>query len=217
MIALACQITDQGWMVAFTLIIAATTIVYAFFTALLWRQTKKSADATALLAQSAKDTAEAAIELNRPMLGIDEVKWLPIPNVTPIVVPGARHIVVNLKNFGSLYARRVVIEWKSYIQGPNETRNSGFPPTSDLPKDASLPVDLAVGVKPEDAARMREGREHYKISIQADYSTPDEKRRWRYKAVRAFHAASNTFTMDDQVPDTTERLTSGTIPKTLPN
>ena len=209
---LICQITDQGWMVLFTLVIAVTTVVYAVFTGLLWKQTKESADAakksaeaTAVLAQSAKDTAEAAIELNRPMLGIDHVEWLNRPDVKTHVVPGAHHIVVNLKNFGSLYAKRVVVEWKSYMESPQENRNVGFQPPFDLPKDASVDVDLAVTVaSSHDAQRMREGRDRYKIFIQADYSTPDEKRRWRYKAVRAFHPASDTFTMDDQVADTTE-------------
>lgn len=101
---LASEITDQGWMVIFTFVIAIATIVYALFTYFLWQQTKKAADATALLAQAAKDTAETAIELNRPMLGIDEIKWLPIPNVSPVLIPGVQHIVVNLKNSGSLYA-----------------------------------------------------------------------------------------------------------------
>lgn len=35
------------------------------------------------------------------------------------------------------------------MQALNETRNSGFPAAFDLPKDASLPVDLSVGVKPK--------------------------------------------------------------------
>lgn len=48
------------------------------------------------------------------------------------------------------------------MQASNETRNSRFQLPFDLPKDASLPVDLAVGVKSEDVARMREGHEHYK-------------------------------------------------------
>lgn len=201
---LACQITDQGWIVVFTLVIAFTTVGYAIFTGLLWLQTKRSADATALLAQAAKDTAEAAIELNRPMLGISEVQWLasPAERDSNALIPAPHHLVVTLKNFGSLYAKRVAVSWKFYRQAPNDGRADGVQQPFDLARDASCPIDTCVRVEVQDVRPIVERRDHYKVSIQAEYSTPDEKRRWRYKAVRVFHFP-NTFTMDDQIVDTT--------------
>lgn len=194
-------------MVIFTLVIAVATIVYAAFTCFLWRETKKSADAAAALALAAKETAETAIELNRPILGIAEVQWLPlsVENSFNALVPAPHHIVVTLKNFGSLYAKRVVVNWKFYRQAPNDGRAEGLQQSFDLAQGALCPIDLFVRIETQDVRPILEGRENYKVLIQAEYSTPDERWRWLYEAARVFHWPS-TFTLDEQIRDTIKEI-----------
>lgn len=55
-------ITANGVIATFTLVIALATIVYVIFTVLLWRETKKSADAAATSARAATLSANAAQE-----------------------------------------------------------------------------------------------------------------------------------------------------------
>lgn len=200
-----CFLTPDLTTAAFTGVLTVATIVYVIFTCLLWRETKKSADAAGKLAQSAKDSADAAIELNRPNLGIEEVQLLPTSSLgegIKALVPGARQIIVTLKNYGSISAQGVMVDWKSYFQAENETRNNGRQGPIDVAQGASCPINLSVLIKPEDVQRMRGSAETYKVRIQAEYSAPYGKRRWRYTAVRDFKM-SFAFAMDEQTPDRT--------------
>lgn len=205
-----CLLTPDLATAAFTGVLTFATIVYVIFTCLLWRETKKSADAAAKLAQSAKDSADAAMELNRPNLGVDKVQLLPISSLgedIQALVPGARNVVVTLKNYGSISAQRVIVDWKSYMQAENETRNNGQQGPIDLAQGASCPINLSVLINREDVQRIRDSAESYKVKIQAEYSAPYGKRRWRYTAVRAFSKMPFAFAMDDQTLDRTMVVT----------
>lgn len=203
------QILNPAWVTAvFTGVLTAATIFYVIYTRRLWHETMKSADAAMRASLAAKQSADAVVELNRPMVGIAEVALLGFPDVArnvSAVVPGVRQIVVTLKNYGATYAKHIDVEWTSFMQATNETRNRGNHGPLDIAQGASVPINLSVRFSNEDATRIAGGGDNYKIQIQAEYSTPDGKSRWRYNAVRVFRLPS-TFTMDDQVPDRTEQI-----------
>lgn len=200
----------EGMTALFTGVLTLATIFYVVFTFLLWRETKKSADAAAKLAQAAKDSADMAAELNRPILGIAEVTLVEVPGAhlpgVRAIIPGVRQIIVTLQNYGTFYAKGVLLEWKAYMQATNETRNDSRQGPIDIAHGATCPINLSVSISPDDVARISKGGANYKIQIQAEYSTPDEQRRWKYTAVRVLSPPS-TFTMDDQTPDRTDKIT----------
>lgn len=195
-------------------VLTLATILYAIFTYQLWRETKKageaaakSADAAAMLAQSAKDSADAAIELNRPFLGVAEIQLPQLPGIAEnvkAVVPGARRILITLKNDGSV-SGRVMVDWKCYMQTESETRSDGHQGPIDIGPGSSCSITLSVRIDPNDAGRIRDGREYYKVKLQAEYSAPFGKRSWRCTAVRVL-GKDSTFSMDEQMPDRTEQI-----------
>ncbi len=104
----------------FTGVIAISTVVYMIITALLWKATKQSVDASRKSLEIAERTFEAS---HRPYLGIDRVS-----RKTP---PGDPRwwIVVRVRNFGNLPAPDVEMEAVVQIDGKLIGEKHFIPPS----------------------------------------------------------------------------------------
>jgi hypothetical protein len=103
----------------FTAVIAFSTVAYMIITALLWKATKQSVDASRRSVEIAEKTFEAS---HRPYLGIQRTS-----RQTP---PYDAHwwIVVTVRNFGNLPAPDVEMKAEVQIDGELVGEKHSIPP-----------------------------------------------------------------------------------------
>jgi len=87
--------------IAFTGIIAASTVAYVIVNVFLWRATKRSADAAKVSADAAKKSADISAALHRPYLGVPVLQRHNDYNEDMWVIR------CRVKNYGTLPAAEV--------------------------------------------------------------------------------------------------------------
>lgn len=103
---------DPNSVIAISAVITTlATITYVVLTILLWRQTKRAADAAKIAAEAAKLSSDVAANLHRPFMGLQNVR---------IQVGGHGadlwSIAFALKNFGTLPALKVGLSMDFFVK-----------------------------------------------------------------------------------------------------
>jgi len=181
---------------AFTVVIALATIAYVVYTAKLWQETKKSADAATkaaeaanISAQAAKESADAAAILHRPLIAWDNSATPSISN------EGTSRIPIDLHNFGTLSAIHLKAHFELHTESTTESRNLFF--YSDLgpleiPPQSGHHTALFLKLGKDRHMKVTSATTNLILTLKASYDTPDG-REFEYTAEAKLDLAQDRF------------------------
>jgi len=154
---------DQKVMAVFTVVIAVATVAYAITTFLLWRETKKSADA----AKKAADTGRQALDAtHRPYVGVPKCE-----RERPPHDPWWR-IKIFTKNFGTLPASQVHVGVGLFVDGLPSGGEQEYQAFEILP-GASVEQTLERMIGPLELNDINNGGRELLVRVMVRYDISD--------------------------------------------
>jgi hypothetical protein len=164
----------NGIVAVFTVVIAIATIVYVVLTNLLWRETKKSADAAVVAADAAKKSADLAAALYRPFMSLRGVQ------LKSGLGTHVWEIDFMFKNYGTRPALNVGLTTQFFVdntprQQPTQPASIQVFPLSEF--SALAPFDMGEA----DRLPIEQETKKLRISVRIPYET-EEGRRFEFVA-----------------------------------
>jgi hypothetical protein len=186
----------------FTGVIAASTVVSLIVNVLLWRTTRKAANAATNAAEAANKSANAATQqaeasrksleigaaLNRPYMGVSKFERVSDRNSSLWVV------VWVMKNFGSLPAIKVNASVEMSSEGPSLQADRAAESAEMFPQ---AEVQTRTLIQLEDVRPVIEGNKIVSGRIRINYEGSNEQR-YEFIANIRYEHSKDRFTMDSE-------------------
>lgn len=184
----------------FTGVIAASTVVSLIVNVLLWRTTRKAANAATNAAEAANKSANAATQqaeasrksleisaaLNRPYIGVSKFERVSDRNFSLWVV------VWVMKNFGSLPAINVNASVEMSSEGPSLQADRATESAEMFPQ---AEVQTRTLIQLEDVRPVIDGNKIVSGRIRISYEASNEQR-YEFIANIRYEHSKDRFTMD---------------------
>ncbi len=181
----AALVDEPNWTAVFTIVIAAATVTYVWFTRRLWIATKAAAEAAKDSADAARQSAEIAAALHRPYIGVLSFKFVGHRNKLLWWVACA------IKNFGTLPAHRVAFRARVVLAGATQPDYSP-PCAATLQPGQEEIFKFAVPIERDDLTLDFNGTKEVWVRTWVEYVTP-ETNRYRYNAQIRYHPSTSDF------------------------
>src|SRR6266849_6734087 len=185
------EMSQPDWFTTHAAIITAVaTILYFVTTALLWHQTKRSADAATSSAKAAKESAEVASALHRPFIGLESRATESLASNRVWKFP------VELRNYGTLPATHVDASFEFHTESPPESRYHlqmmDGPTSAEIFPSSAYEIDLQPAIPTETQSKAASGQKYLVLTVRATYCAPDA-RKFEYKADARLDLVSKRF------------------------
>ena len=178
-VLISCRPMSDWFTTHAAVITAGATVLYLVTTALLWHQTKRSADAATKSADTAKKSADAATAFYRPFIGL-ETK--PIENLSTHSI---WTIPVALRNYGALPATHLNASFDFHTESPEESRillkHTNGPESAEIPPQSAYEIDLYPAVNNPTQNQVALQQKKLILTLKATYGAPDD-RKFEYTA-----------------------------------
>lgn len=197
---------NSGAITAVAAFIAAlATLAYLIATILIFRETKKAADAAAEAARAATQSADLASELHRPFMALESVilRNAIEPKQTNWRQDSTWIIDWSIANLGTLPA--------NHVHATIELRSSPVPKLDEGPYDAEIYPQSQPLTRTTlllvDPAEALQGSIHASAHVTIDYTSPAGTR-YRHTAAALFDNARGIFSISESKTEIVEQVKS---------